>query len=201
MSLYWPLVRSRIAPLFRSSKPWTRPTISQQISTLCSITSQSPLSRRSPLTRNGCYALTPVAARSLFSTPARAYSAEDENLNLKPDDISLNEYHAVANETLENILEHCEDLADTEPKIDVELAQGVLTLTLPPHGTYVINKQPPNKQIWLSSPISGPKRYDLIDSQWTDHRDGTTLGNLLRHEISEVLGVEAIFNGVDDYSR
>jgi hypothetical protein len=22
------------------------------------------------------------------------------------------------------------------------------------HGTYVINKQPPNKQIWLSSPVS-----------------------------------------------
>ncbi|KAK9318407.1 hypothetical protein V1522DRAFT_382952 [Lipomyces starkeyi] len=201
MSLYRPLVRSRIAPLFRSSKRWTRPSTSQQISTLCSLTSQSSLSRRSQLTRNGLYALTPVAARSLSSTPARANEAEDENLNLKPDHISLNEYHAVADETLENILEHCEDLADTEPKIDVELAQGVLTLILPPHGTYVINKQPPNKQIWLSSPISGPKRYDLIDSQWTDRRDGTTLGNLLRHEISEVLGVEAIFNGVDDYSR
>ncbi|KAK9487597.1 hypothetical protein V1527DRAFT_305612 [Lipomyces starkeyi] len=201
MSLYRPLVRSRIAPLFRSSRQWTRPSTSQQISSLCSITSQSSLSRRSLLTRNGLYALTPVAGRSLSSTPPRANKAEDENLNLKADDISLNEYHAVADETLENILEHCEDLADMEPKIDVELAQGVLTLILPPHGTYVINKQPPNKQIWLSSPISGPKRYDLIDSQWTDRRDGTTLGNLLRHEISEVLGVEAIFNGVDDYSR
>jgi len=31
---------------------------------------------------------------------------------------------------------------------------GVLTLKLGEHGTYVINKQPPNKQIWLSSPIS-----------------------------------------------
>lgn len=29
-------------------------------------------------------------------------------------------------------------------------------------GTYVLNKQPPNKQIWLSSPISGPKRYDWV---------------------------------------
>ncbi|KAK9354704.1 hypothetical protein V1505DRAFT_373484 [Lipomyces doorenjongii] len=201
MSLYRPLLRSRIAPLFRSSKPLTRPTTSHQISTLLSLASPSPLSRQPLLTRNGLYALTPVAARSLSSTNARADEAEDENLDLKPDEISLNEYHAVADETLENILEHCEDLADTEPKIDVELAQGVLTLILPPHGTYVINKQPPNKQIWLSSPISGPKRYDLIDSQWTDHRDGTTMGNLLRHEISEVLGVEAIFNGVDDYSR
>ena len=28
-------------------------------------------------------------------------------------------------------------------------------------GTYVINKQSPNRQIWLSSPVSGPKRYDF----------------------------------------
>ena len=30
---------------------------------------------------------------------------------------------------------------------------GVLTLKLGSKGTYVINKQPPNKQIWLSSPF------------------------------------------------
>lgn len=35
----------------------------------------------------------------------------------------------------------------------------MLSLVLPPNGTYVINKQPPNKQIWLSSPVSGPDRY------------------------------------------
>lgn len=26
----------------------------------------------------------------------------------------------------------------------------------------MLNKQPPNKQIWLSSPLSGPKRYDYV---------------------------------------
>lgn len=32
---------------------------------------------------------------------------------------------------------------------------GVLTLNLgEKNGTYVVNKQPPNKQIWLSSPLS-----------------------------------------------
>lgn len=35
------------------------------------------------------------------------------------------------------------------------LQSGVLTVKLPyGHGTYVVNKQPPNKQIWLSSPTS-----------------------------------------------
>jgi len=72
----------------------------------------------------------------------------------------------------------------------------VLTLTFPPNGTYVINKQPPNKQIWLSSPLSGPKRYDWIVigegmhqkqesgvGDWIYMRDGSTLNELLRKEI------------------
>ena len=37
---------------------------------------------------------------------------------------------------------------------------GVLNLTLPPYGTYVLNKQPPNLQIWMSSPVSGPTRFE-----------------------------------------
>jgi len=67
-----------------------------------------------------------------------------------------------------------------------------------PAGTYVLNKQPPNKQIWLSSPISGPKRFDWVivgDSQhakegtetsggkWIYLRDGTALSDLLKKEI------------------
>lgn len=38
--------------------------------------------------------------------------------------------------------------------------QGVLTVRLGELGTYVINKQTPNRQIWMSSPVSGPMRYD-----------------------------------------
>ena len=40
------------------------------------------------------------------------------------------------------------------------LQQGVLTVRLGDFGTYVINKQTPNRQIWMSSPLSGPVRYD-----------------------------------------
>jgi frataxin len=66
----------------------------------------------------------------------------------------------------------------------------------PDSGTYVINKQPPNKQIWLSSPKSGPKRFDYVilgDGQhekqdtacgeWLYLRDNTTMAELLREEI------------------
>ena len=60
----------------------------------------------------------------------------------------------------------------------------------------MINKQPPNKQIWLSSPISGPKRYDWVvisegqnakegtgDGEWVYLRDMSTLRELLLTEV------------------
>lgn len=42
----------------------------------------------------------------------------------------------------------------------------------------MINKQPPNKQIWLSSPISGPKRYDYaVVGEGQNAKGGTGAGN------------------------
>lgn len=74
---------------------------------------------------------------------------------------------------------------------------GVLEVSISGKGTFVINKQPPNKQIWLSSPISGPKRFDWVitgESQaqkegagsgdWIYLRDGTSLPQLIRRELS-----------------
>lgn len=70
--------------------------------------------------------------------------------------------------------------------------------------SYVLNKQPPNKQIWLSSPISGPKRFDWVVLQegqnakegggqgdWVYLRDGTSLTDIIRKEL-------AIDNEVND---
>lgn len=133
------------------------------------------------------------------------------------------EYHELADEYLENILAKFEDLQDQRPEVDVEFSvrldplfviflfslfgifakfrpekkAGVLTLTFPPNGTYVINKQPPNKQIWLSSPTTGPKRYDWViigDGQgekegtasgdWVYLRDGSSLSELIREELN-----------------
>jgi frataxin-like iron-binding protein CyaY len=69
---------------------------------------------------------------------------------------------------------------------------GVMNLSLPPHGTYVINKQPPNQQIWISSPFSGPARFGYSpDGVWVHHRQkGVTLGNLLDEELKAILGGE-----------
>ena len=84
------------------------------------------------------------------------------------------------------------------PGGDITLADGVLTVKLAEFGTYVVNKQTPNKQIWLSSPISGPARYDLVSSgdevgSWVYKHTGETLHNLLDREIGDILGEDAGF--------
>ncbi len=66
-------------------------------------------------------------------------------------------------------------------------------------GTYILNKQPPNKQIWLSSPITGPKRFDWVlysegqhqkegtgSGDWVYLKDAMSLSDLVKKE----LGVE-----------
>lgn len=68
--------------------------------------------------------------------------------------------------------------------------QGVLTVKLGSHGTYVINKQTPNRQIWLSSPVSGPFRYDYHAGSWVYHRDGRELVSQLQQELKQLLGTE-----------
>eukprot|EP00069_Balaena_mysticetus_P018386 bmy_11060T0 len=73
-------------------------------------------------------------------------------------------YEKLAEETLDSLAKFFEDLADkpyTLEDYDVSFGSGVLTIKLGGDlGTYVINKQTPNKQIWLSSPSSGPKHYN-----------------------------------------
>lgn len=83
-----------------------------------------------------------------------------------------------------------------------------MNLTINDIGTYVINKQPPNKQIWLSSPTSGPKRYDWVvisegqdqkqdtaAGDWIYLRDGSSLSELLRDETG--VDIEAFPRGAD----
>ncbi|KAI9642865.1 Mitochondrial matrix iron chaperone [Ciborinia camelliae] len=110
--------------------------------------------------------------------------------------LTQDQYNELSDEYMDMMLEKLEELQEDREDVDVEYSAGVLTLTFPPIGTYVINKQPPNKQIWLSSPTSGPKRYDFVitsegqdskegtgSGEWIYLRDGSSLGELLLNEV------------------
>lgn len=103
-------------------------------------------------------------------------------------------YERLAEETLDALAEFFEDLADkpyTLEDYDVSFGGGVLTIKLGGDlGTYVINKQTPNKQIWLSSPSSGPKRYDWTGKNWVYSHDGMSLHELLARELTEAFNTK-----------
>ncbi|XP_020615169.1 frataxin, mitochondrial-like isoform X2 [Orbicella faveolata] len=148
--------------------------------------------------------------RSLISTTSKRsrHSLLSTRLKLHQSGITLTKklctartldevsYHNTADETLDALAELFEDLGESPSSptdYDVQLSDGVLTVNLGGRGTYVINKQSPNRQIWLSSPTSGPKRYDLKNGSWIYTHDGACLHNLLSSEISLALGHEVDF--------
>ncbi|TFK76868.1 Frataxin [Pluteus cervinus] len=101
-------------------------------------------------------------------------------------------YHSLSDTTMEALLDSLETLIDDvdNTEYEVDYHSGVLTLNLGDKGTYVINKQPPNQQIWLSSPFSGPKRYDYSPDHddWLYSRDNVAMGQLLNAELTKALG-------------
>ncbi|TIA87488.1 hypothetical protein E3P99_03128 [Wallemia hederae] len=103
-------------------------------------------------------------------------------------------YHRLSDKVFDSLVETLESLIEeggfaVADSSEVEFNSGVLTLSLDKHGTYVINKQPPTRQIWVSSPISGPRRYEYDSAQntWLDVRDGSSLNGLLDGELSPIV--------------
>ena len=126
-----------------------------------------------------------------------ATAAVSAGISTAPEGISELRYHELADSMLSSLQvsleEYAEDTMSREDwdggeSIDVELSQGVLTLDLGDRrGVFVINKQAPNKQIWLSSPVTGPARFEFQDTlqQWVHVREpGACHTHLRRLETS-----------------
>jgi frataxin len=157
--------------------------------------------------------------------PPLRQSEDSENPTV-PTDIPTTEFHERADEYLNELVERLEEAQEKNPDIEVEYSVGYLHKArlrdyanrrqagvlrvdfISKQLSYVLNKQPPNKQIWLSSPISGPKRFDWVVLQegqnakegggsgdWIYLRDGTSLTDIIRKE----LGIDNEVN--DDVPR
>ncbi|GMT14757.1 hypothetical protein PFISCL1PPCAC_6054 [Pristionchus fissidentatus] len=99
----------------------------------------------------------------------------------------LRVYEKRADETLESISDYVSEIGEAaNVDVDIALSMGVLSLSIPPVGTFVLNKQRPNLQLWLSSPISGPRRYDLKSGKWICAREHEALHLLLNREFTQI---------------
>ena len=108
-------------------------------------------------------------------------------------------YHSIADSLLESLTDACEqsieDTVDAETDFDVSFSSGVLSIRLPA-GTWVLNKQAPNRQVWLSSPYTGPRRFGYREGQWVDERTGDELLGVVKTEILEAGGGEIMVDAL-----
>ncbi len=79
---------------------------------------------------------------------------------------------------------------------DVDLRGGILTIELEDGRQYVINKHTPNRQIWVSSPLSGASHfaYDPATKRWRSTRGEALLHDLLATELATVTGRDVTFD-------
>jgi CyaY protein len=82
---------------------------------------------------------------------------------------------------LDNIVDEIER-QDPGGNIDIDLNGGILTLVTD-KGVFVINKQSAVKEIWLSSPISGPYHFIYKNGIWKS-RSGAELFKILTDELT-----------------
>ncbi|XP_044466174.1 frataxin, mitochondrial-like isoform X5 [Mangifera indica] len=118
-----------------------------------------------------------TAPRNFCSSPLNPSS--DSQVPTAIDYHSLlqeDEFHRLANSTIHDLQEKFEN--------------EVLTLKLGALGTYVLNKQTPNRQIWLSSPVSGPSRFDWDRSAqaWVYRRTRANLSKIFESELEQLCG-------------
>ncbi|OIT19440.1 PREDICTED: frataxin, mitochondrial [Nicotiana attenuata] len=183
-------------PLCRALKPNFSPSPSS------SIIRRSFLSYSSSSTHSK-YLLEPsvTISKSFLSELSRSYCSHSSPL---PDAsqgpaaidyrslLQEDEYHRLANATIHGLLDKLEEYGDSVDidGFDVDYGNEVLTLKLGDLGTYVINKQTPNRQIWMSSPVSGPSRFDWDQNSqgWIYRRTKANLRTVLEDELEKLCG-------------
>jgi frataxin len=97
-------------------------------------------------------------------------------------------FDTLADRTLQHLFAQIDaELADAA---DVDLRGGILTIALEDGRQYVINKHAPNRQIWMSSPVSGASHYehDAASGAWRSTRGGDPLMPRLARELAELTG-------------
>ncbi|KAL8088122.1 frataxin, mitochondrial-like [Apium graveolens] len=171
----------------------------------------SPLSSRlsSPISRSlllsppqfllepsNCYSTSAPYVSRIFCSSGP--SGQDDNASLGPVAVDYSgllqedEFHKLADSTIHHLLEKIEEFGDSMDidGFDIDYRNQVLTVKFGNLGTYVLNKQTPNRQIWMSSPVSGPSRFDWDRNAeaWVYRRTKNYLFEILESELEQLCG-------------
>jgi iron donor protein CyaY len=105
-------------------------------------------------------------------------------------DIDENIFEELATNWMESLFELLES-EDDEAKLDIDLEEGVMKITIDDENIFVISKHIASKQLWLSSPISGGLHFDPVDegADW-ELNNGVRLSDIIVEELLQLTGQE-----------
>lgn len=98
------------------------------------------------------------------------------------------EFHRAADAVLARI----EAAVAESGTLDADLEGGILTIECPDASKVIVNKQAPNREIWVAARAGG-FHYRLADGEWRDTRSGEELHAALARLLAEQGGERVDF--------
>jgi CyaY protein len=86
------------------------------------------------------------------------------------------------------VLARVEAAVGEHEDLDVDLESGILTVTCPDTSRVIVNRQTPNREIWVAA-RSGGFHFRHRDGQWRDTRGGDELFDSLARIVESQAGV------------
>jgi iron donor protein CyaY len=86
-----------------------------------------------------------------------------------------------------NYLNHVLERIETAywQAVDCELNTGVLNIQTD-QGIFIINRNIPRQELWLSSPFSGGSHFKYVDGQWLNTRTNEDFESVLFKELDQI---------------
>jgi iron-sulfur cluster assembly protein CyaY len=88
------------------------------------------------------------------------------------------------------VLARVETALEREEDLEVDLESGILTITCPDGTRIIVNRQTPNREIWVAA-RSGGFHFRFDGGEWRDTRSSDELFASLERVIRAQSGVEA----------
>jgi CyaY protein len=90
------------------------------------------------------------------------------------------------------VLARIESAAEASDSVDVDLESGILTLECADGTRVIVNRQTPNREIWVAA-RSGGFHFRFADGAWRDTRSGDELFAALARIVASQCGAKLAF--------
>ena len=94
--------------------------------------------------------------------------------------------------SVDAVLARIEAAVEAVDALDVDLESGILTVTCPDDSRIIVNRQTPNREIWVAA-RSGGFHFVFRDGAWRDTRSGEELFASLARIVASQAGARIAF--------